>query len=131
MALTRATAAVASGTIREVTAAHGAVPVVTTESRGASRVPHAGRRSRSHVHHGRIQESGLEGSVVAFMESVSRLNFRLRKSQALKVIVLVHRLVLRKAGGTRKVPSVKLGPFKSMRLWVSGGAMLQTAVVGV
>lgn len=81
------------------------------------------------MHHGRIQESGLEGSVVTFVQSVSRLNLRLRKGQTLKVIVLVHRLVLREAGSTRKVTSLKFGPLKSLR--VSGGAMLEAAVVRV
>lgn len=131
MALTRAAAAVASRTVRKVTATHGAMPVVATKSRGASGVTQAGRGSWCHVHHSRIQKSWLEGSTVTFVESVTLLAFRLWKGQALKIVVLVHGLVLGKAGSTRKVASVEFGPFESMGLWVSRGTMLQATMVWV
>lgn len=129
MALTRAAAAVASRTVRKVTATHRAMPVITTKSRGASGVTQSGRGSRCHVHHSRIQKSWLEGSTVTFVESVTLLTFRLRKGQALEIVVLVHGLVLGIAGGTRKIASVEFGAFESMGLRVS--AVLQAAMVRV
>lgn len=131
MALTRAAAAVTSRTVRKVTTTHGAVPVVTTKSRGASRVTQAGRGSWCHVYYSRIQKSWLEGSIVTFVESITLLTFRLWKGQALKIVVLVHGFILGKAGSTRKIASMEFGPFESMGLWVSRGTMLQATMVRV
>lgn len=97
------------------------------------------------MNHCGVQQSLLEGpAVVALVDPSSKLSCHSRplaplrllgESQALKVVVLVHSLILREAGCSGKVATVKLWSLKSSVVRLGGvgrgSAVLQPAVVGV
>lgn len=124
MALARAAAAaIAARTVSEVAAAHRAVPVIAAKARSAAIISYPRRRGRCHVYHRGVQQPLLKSSAVVALVDPSSTKLprhsrslatirRLRESQPLKVVVLVHGFILRKTGCPGEVAIMDFGSFK-------------------
>lgn len=156
MAVARAAAAVAARAVSQVTTAHRAVAMVTAQTRGtAPCLSNPGAGGGGHVDQRGVEQPPLEShALVALVGpgAPSQPSYAccplgpftlLGEGQALEVVVLVHGLVLRVAGGPREAASVELRPLEGavvgpwlLVLGVGGGVeakalVLQPTVVGV